>query len=84
MHGDLDRSVARLQRDLDLAEVVVRVRVLKRKADELLDNRAEPPLVLCVDSDSGCKRRDQRKHERRRARVAENGDFYSRHGNRRW
>ncbi len=63
MHGDMHRSVAGLERDLDLAEVVVRVRVVKREADEFLDDRAEPPLVLCRDSDSGCKRGDQCKHQ---------------------
>ena len=66
--------------NLDLAEVVVRVRVVKREADELLDDRAEPPLVLCGDSASGCKRREDCQHQRRRARVAEDGDLYPRHG----
>jgi hypothetical protein len=56
VHSDLDRSVAALERNLDLTEVVVRVRVVKREADELLDDPAEPPLVVCRDSDSCGKR----------------------------
>ena len=80
VHDDLDRSVTRVERDLDLAEVVVRVCVVKREADELMDDRAEPPLVLCRDSGSGCKRREECQYQRRRARVAEDGDLYPRHG----
>ena len=83
MHGDVDRTVARLERNLDLAEVVVRVRVVKREADELLDDGAEAPLVLSGNSDTGCKRREECQYQRRRARVAEDGELYPRHGNRR-
>jgi hypothetical protein len=63
MHGDVHRSFAGLERDVDLAEVVVRVRVVEREADESLDDPAEPTLVLGGDTDGGCKRGDQCKHQ---------------------
>jgi hypothetical protein len=59
----MNRSVAGVEGDLDLAEVVVRVRVVEREVDESLDDRAEPPLVLGGDSYSGCERGDQCKHQ---------------------
>src|SRR6266536_1779600 len=83
VHDELDRSATRLERNLNLAEVVVRVRIVKREAEELLDDRAEPPLVLSGDSDSGCKGREECQYQRLRARVAEDGDLYPRHGKRR-
>ena len=83
VHGDVDETVARLERHLDLAEVVVGVGVVKREADEALHDRAQPPLVLCWDSDSDCKGREEGQHQRRRARVAQDGDLHPRHGKRR-
>jgi hypothetical protein len=40
VHGDFDETVARLERHLDLAEVVVRVGVVEREAEEALDDGA--------------------------------------------
>jgi hypothetical protein len=76
VHGDLDETLARLERHLDLAEVVVRVGVVEGEADQALDHRAQPPLVLSRNPSSGRKRRHQSRHQRRRAAVAQHGDLH--------
>jgi hypothetical protein len=58
VHGDVDETIARLERQLDLAEVVVRVGVVKSEADEPFDNPAQPPRIVCGNSGSGRKRRE--------------------------
>jgi hypothetical protein len=62
VHGDMNEALIRLERYLDLAEVVVQVGVVEREVEEALDDRAQPPRVLCVDSGSGCKRREEGTH----------------------
>ena len=80
MDGDVDDAVPGLERHLDLAEVVDRVGVVKGEADEALDDRAQLPRVPWGNSGSGRKRGQERQHQRRRARVAQDGDLYPRHG----
>ena len=76
----MDDIGVRLERHLDLAQVVVRVGVLESEADEALDNRAQPPLVLCGGSGGGRKRRQEGQHERPRARVAQDSELHPGHG----
>ena len=59
VHGDVDETIARLERQLDLAEVVVRVCVVKSEADEPFDNPAQPPRIVFGNSGSGRKRREE-------------------------
>ncbi len=79
VHRDLDETVARLERHLDLAEVVVRIGVLEREADEALDDGSQSPRIVRGDSDRSRKGGDHRRHQRRRARVAEHRELHARH-----
>src|SRR5512132_3980329 len=76
----MDDIGVRLERHLDLAQVVVRVGVLESEADEPLDNGAQPALVLCGDSGRGRKRSQAGRHERPRARVAQDSELHPGHG----
>ena len=79
VHHDVDVTVGRLERHLDLAEIVVRVRVLEREADEPLDDGAQSPRVVRGNRGRRRKGGEHGRHHRRRARVAQDGDLHPRH-----
>jgi hypothetical protein len=81
--GDVDEIGVRLQRHLDLTEIIVRVGVVKREADEALDDRAQPPLVISADSGSTAERRNESQNQRLRAPIAQDADLHPGHGKRR-
>jgi hypothetical protein len=76
---DLDEPVVRVERQLDLAEVVVGVGVVEREADEAFDDRGDPPGVVGGNPGRGGEGGEKRRHQHRRARVAEDGDLHVGH-----
>jgi len=83
VHGDVDYIGVRLQRHLNLPEVVVGIGVLEGEVDDARDDRLQPPRVLHADSARGRERWDEGQHQRPRARVAEDGCLHPRHGKKR-
>ena len=80
VHGDLDRSVARLERDLDLAEIVVRVRVVKREADSCPTTAPSRRSSSARIPQAAAKAGRSASTRDVALAFAEYGDLYPRHG----
>ena len=83
MHCDLDDIGVRLERHLDLAQIVVGVGVFEGEVDEAGDDRLQPLGIFGADSARRRKRRDEGQHQRSRAVVTKDAGLHSCHRKRR-